>query len=133
MSFERVQHLVDVDENIFAAFVIDHTGSISELFIAADSDLDRSKIEKIRSFLDIRSTTVAEKEVVESLIGSHKWDVLEYDKFKFIKLYPGGNLDHKMIVVIAACTKDTGDVVDTVIGYMNESDQEDQPPVNLFD
>ena len=38
-----------------------------------------------------------------------------------------------MIVVIAACTKDPGDVVDSVIGYMNESEEEDLPPVNLFD
>jgi hypothetical protein len=133
MSFERVQHLVDIDENIFAAFVIDPNGNISELFIAPDSELDRSKIEKIRSVLDIKPSTIAEKEDVDSLIGRHKWDVLEYDKFKFIKLYPGGNLDHKMIVVIAACTKDIGDVVDTVIGYMNESEQEVETPSNLFE
>jgi hypothetical protein len=35
--------------------------------------------------------------------------------------------------VIAACTKDTGDVADTVIGYMNESEQEEEPPGNLFE
>ena len=37
-----------------------------------------------------------------------------------------------MIVVIAACTKDPGDVANSVIGYMNESEEE-QPPLNLFD
>jgi hypothetical protein len=133
MSFERVQHLVDIDENIFAAFVIDSTGAISELFIAPDSDLDKTKIERIRSVLDIKSATTSEKVAAERLIGHHKWDVLEYDRFKFIKLYPSGNLDHKMIVVIAACTKDPGDVVDSVIGYMNESEDEEQAPPNLFD
>jgi hypothetical protein len=132
MSYERVQHLVEVDKNIFAAFVVDPTGDISELFIAHDSDLDKFKIEKIRSILNIKSATISEREAAESLIGYHKWDILEYDKFKFIKLYPSGNLDHKMIVVIAACTKDPGDVADSVIGYMNESEEE-QPPLNLFD
>jgi hypothetical protein len=29
MSFEKVQHLVDVDENIFASFVVDPSGNIS--------------------------------------------------------------------------------------------------------
>jgi hypothetical protein len=125
--------LVDVDESIFAAFVIDPTGNISELFIAPDSDLDKPKIEKIRSVLDIKSATIFEREAAELLIDHHKWDVMEYDKFKFIKLYPSGNLDHKMIVVIAACTKDPGDVVDSVIGYMNESEDEEQAPPNLFD
>lgn len=132
MSYERVQHLVEVDKHIFAAFVVDPTGDISELFIANDSDLDKFKIEKIRSVLNIKSATISEREAAESLIGYHKWDILEYDKFKFIKLYPSGNLDHKMIVVIAACTKDPGDVADSVIGYMNESEEE-QPPLNLFD
>ncbi|MGH9927345.1 MAG: hypothetical protein ACRD4J_03955 [Nitrososphaeraceae archaeon] len=133
MSFERVQHLVEIDEKIFAAFVIDRSGNISELFTAPGSELDRSKIEKVISALDIRSVAVADNETVESLLGRHKWDVLEYDKFKFIKLYPDGNLNQKMIVVIAASTKDTGDVADTVIGYMNDSDQNEEPPSNLFD
>ena len=131
MSFARVQHLVDIDENIHAAFVIDSAGAISELFIAPDSDLNKPKIEEIRSVLDIKSVTASKIEAAESLIGHHKWDVLEYEKFKFIKVYPSGNLEHKMIVVITACTKDPGDVVDSVIGYMNESEEE--PPHNLFD
>jgi hypothetical protein len=133
MSYDRVQHLVDVDANVFAAFVIDPVGSISHLFIAPDSDLNKSKIEEITSVLDIKSTTTSKRIAAESLIGQHKWDVLEYEKFKFIKLYPSGNLDHKMIVVIAARTKDPGDVVDSVIGYMNESEEGEQPPPNLFD
>ncbi|MGA9318469.1 MAG: hypothetical protein WBP83_05700 [Nitrososphaeraceae archaeon] len=133
MTYERVQHLVDIDENIFAAFVIDYNGSISELFIAPDSRLDKQIIEKFRTALDLKSNTISEEETMENLLGRHKWDVLEYDKFKFIKLYPSANLDHKMIVVIAACTKDPGDVVDSVIGYMNETQEGELPPVNLFD
>ena len=92
MSYDKVQHLVDVDANIFAAFVIDPIGSISHLFIAPDSDLNKSKIEEIASVLDIKSTTTSKRVVAESLIGHHKWDVLEYEKFKFIKLYPSGNV-----------------------------------------
>jgi hypothetical protein len=133
MSYDRVQNLVDADANIFAAFVIDPIGSISHIFIAPDSELNKSKIEEIASVLDIKSTTASKRVAAESLIGHHKWDVLEYKKFKFIKLYPGGNIDHKMIVVIAAPTKDPGDIVDSVIGYMNESEEGEQLPVNLFD
>jgi len=92
--------------------------------------LDRLKIERFKSVLDIRSATISEREAAEDLLGRHKWDVLEYDKVKLIKLYPSGNLDHKMIVVVAACTKDPGDVMDSVIGYMNESDDEEPSPVN---
>jgi hypothetical protein len=51
MSYDRVQNLVDVDANIFAAFVIDLIGSISHIFIAPDSDLNKSKIEELLLFL----------------------------------------------------------------------------------
>jgi hypothetical protein len=132
LSYGKVQHLVDIDENIFAAFVIDSDERISELYVAPDSDLDKSKIEKIRLALDIKYYSNS-KENAKSLLGEHKWDVMEYDRLKFVKIYPDGNLEHKMVVVIAACTKDLIDVVDSVIGYMNESEMEEQLPVNLFD
>jgi hypothetical protein len=37
-----------------------------------------------------------------------------------------------MIVAIAAPTKDPGDI-DSIIGYMNDSEEGEQPPPNLFD
>lgn len=132
MSFERIKNLVDIDDNIFAALVVEPAGEISELFIATDSDLDNEKIEKIAESIDIKSTKKTEGDSTGSIVGRHKWDVLEYEKFKFIKLYPGGNLARKMIVVIAACTKDPGDVVDSVIGYMDESEGKEETPINLF-
>lgn len=132
MSYGKVQHSVDIDENVFAAFVIDSDEHISEVYVAPDSDLDKSKIEKIRLAFDIKYHT-ASKVNAKSLLGKHKWDVMEYDKLKFIRIYPDGNLEHKMMVVVAACTKDPMDVVDSVIGYMNESEKEEELPVNLFD
>lgn len=72
------------------------------------------------------------KENAESLLGDHKWDILECDKLKLIKIYPNSNLEHKMVVVIAACTKNPTDVVGSVIGYINETEKEEQPPLNLF-
>lgn len=134
MSYERIKDLVDIDDNIYAALVVEPAGEISELFVASDSDLDKEKIEKIAKSIDIKSTKKMEGDSAGSteIVGRHKWDVLEYEKFKFIKLYPGGNLAHKMIVVIAACTKDPGDVVDSVIGYMDESEGKEEAPINLF-
>jgi hypothetical protein len=132
MSYERIKNLVDIDDNIFAALVVEPAGEISELFIATDSDLDKEKIEKIAVSIDIKSTKKTEGDSTGSIVGRHKWDVLEYEKFKFIKLYPDGNLARKMIVVIAACTKDPGDVVDSVIGYMDESEGKEETPINLF-
>lgn len=63
MSYEKVQHLVDIDESILAAFVIDSDEHISEVYVAPDSDLDKSKIEKIRLALDIKYYTAPLKEI----------------------------------------------------------------------
>ena len=43
-------------------------------------------------------------------------------------------IDHKMRVIMAASTRDPGNVVNSVIGYMNESEEDkEQVPPNLFD
>ncbi len=123
---------MDVDEDIFAVFVIGSDGRMSEIYTAPHSDLDKPKIERIILALNIKYYATT-SENVESLLGCHKWDVLEYDKLKFIKIYPSGNLEHKMVVVVAASTKKPMDVVDSVIGHMNEAETEEALPVNLFD
>jgi len=84
LSYGKVQHLVDIDENILAAFVIDSDERISELYVAPDSDLDKSKIEKIRLVLDIKYYGVS-KENAKSLLGKHKWDVMEYDSLNSLQ------------------------------------------------
>ena len=70
-----------------------------EFFIVSESELDGSKMEIISSFLDTKSIDVAQKEAIISLFGRYSWEVLEHDKFKFIKLYSGENFDQKIIVV----------------------------------
>lgn len=88
-------------------------------------------IEKITLALEFTSAVKIE-EVAGSIIGRHKWDVMEYEKFKFIKLYLNSDLK-KTVVVIASSTKDPGGVVDSVIGYINESKETEDIPMNLFD
>ena len=44
----------------------------AELFIAPDSDLDKSKIEQIKSILSIKSATTSEREAIKNLIGPRK-------------------------------------------------------------
>ena len=76
-----------------------------EFFLLSESELDGSKMEIISSFLDTKSIDVAQNEAIISLFGRrYSWGVLEHDKFKFIKLYSGENLDQKIIVVMLGPT-----------------------------
>jgi hypothetical protein len=41
-SYDKVKHIVEVDENILAVFIVDSAEKISDLFIAGDAEIDNS-------------------------------------------------------------------------------------------
>jgi len=122
--YDRAKHVVEVDERILAVFIVNSTGKISDLFVAEDANINQSFIETIRTTLDIR---FEEKESIkDQSLGQHLWDILEYDKVRVIKIY---ELE-RLIVVLAKSHSSPGDIAETVLGYMYES--EDDPPRSLF-
>lgn len=122
--YDRAKHVVEVDERILAVFIVNSTGKISDLFVAEDANIDQSSIETIRTTLDIR---FEEKETIKDQpLGQHLWDILEYDKVRVIKIY---ELE-RLIVVLAKSHSSPGDIAETVLGYLYES--EDEPPRSLF-
>lgn len=123
-SYDRAKHVVEVDERIMAVFIVNSTGKISDLFVAEDANINHSFIETIRTTLDIR---FEEKETIKDQpLGQHLWDILEYDKVRVIKIY---ELE-RLIVVLAKSHSSPGDIAETVLGYLYES--EDEPPRSLF-
>ena len=122
--YDRAKHVVEVDERILAVFIVNSTGKISDLFVAEDANIDQSFIETIRTTLDIR---FEERESIkDQSLGQHLWDILEYDKVRVIKIY---ELE-RLIVVLAKSHSSPGDIAETVLGYLYES--EDEPPRSLF-
>ena len=122
--YDRAKHVVEVDERILAVFIVNSIGKISDLFVAEDANINQSFIETIRTTLDIR---FEEKESIkDQSLGQHLWDILEYDKVRVIKIY---ELE-RLIVVLAKSHSSPGDIAETVLGYLYES--EDEPPRSLF-
>jgi hypothetical protein len=124
-SYDRAKHVVEVDERILAVFIVDSSGKISDTFIAEDANIDRSFIESIRSALSIRFEGKNES-MADQPLGQHLWDILEYDKVRIIKIYES----ERLIVVLAKSHSSPGDIAETVLGYMYES--EDEQPKSLF-
>jgi hypothetical protein len=124
-TYDRAKHVVEVDERILAVFIVDSTGNMSDLFVAKDANVDNSFIETIRTTLDIKFEGKNES-TWKQPIGQHLWDILEYDKVRIIKIYESGRL----IVVLAKSHSSPGDIAETVLGYLYES--EDQQPKSLF-
>jgi hypothetical protein len=124
-SYDKAKHIVEVDEKILAVFIVDSAGTLSDLFVAEDANIEHSFIETIRSTLNIRFEGEPERDK-ELPLGRHLWDILEYDKVRIIKIYESARL----IVVLAKSHSSPGDVAETVLGYLYES--EDEQPKSLF-
>jgi len=124
-SYDRAKHIVEVDKGILAVFIVDSAGTISDLFIAEDANIDHSFIETIRTNLNIRFEG-KDKSAKDHPLGQHLWDILEYDRVRIIKTYES----ERLIVVLAKSHLSAGDIAETVLGYLYES--EDEQPKSLF-
>jgi hypothetical protein len=120
MVYDKIKHLVEVDERILAVFVVDSTSQIRDVFIAHDAKIDISMVETVKSELDIKLKM--EKQVP---LGKHLWDVSEYDKIRIIRIYD----TNQITVVLCKSHVAPGEITDAVIGYLYESDEQ---PVSLF-
>ena len=123
-SYDKAKHIVEVDEKIMAVFIMNPDGNISDLFIAEDAKIDSSMVESVRSALNLKFEKNKEEQRTNlSLLGEHLWDISEYDKIRVIKIYEL----NRLIVVLAQSHTSPGEVAETVLGYLFESDEEEQP------
>ena len=122
-SYDKAKHIVEVDEKILAVFVVNQDGNISDLFIAEDAKIDRSMVESVRSALNLKFENNQEQRTNSSILGEHLWDILEYDKIRVIKIYEL----NRLLVVLAQSHTSPGEVAETVLGYLHESDEDEQP------
>jgi hypothetical protein len=129
-SYDKVKHIVEVDENILAVFIVDSAGNMSDLFIAGDAQINNSYVQDIQLNLKLRfmKDTEEKEEGQTNLLGKHIWDISEYDKIRIIKIYES----NRLIVVLAKSHIDPGDVSESVLGYLHESDEDANQPPSLF-
>jgi hypothetical protein len=113
-SYDKAKHIVEVDEKIMAVFVVNPDGNTSDLFIAEDAKIDRSMVESVRSALNLKFENNQEQTNLP---------LLEYDKIRVIKIYEL----NRLLVVLAQSHTSPGEVAETVLGYLHESDEEEQP------
>jgi hypothetical protein len=126
-SYDKAKHIVEVDKNIVAVFIVNPEGNISDLFIAEDAKIDSSMVESIRSALNLKFEKNKQEQTTNaSPLGEHLWDISEYDKIRVIKIYES----NRLIVVLAKSHTSPGEVAETVLGYLFESDEEQ--PKSLF-
>ena len=127
-SYDKIKHLVEIEDDIFAVFTINSKGEVNDLSIAKNIDIEKRLVEDISTnFKDILKEE-NEKIIINSseILGKLKWKIFEYEKIRLLCI----SEINKTIVVLIKSNTSLDETVDNILGYYYE--EEDDIPKSLF-
>jgi hypothetical protein len=138
-KYDKIRHLVEVDDDILAVFSINSTSSpdMKELYIAKNANIDKTYIDSLVRILGLSQVIDVEKlqvsgikqeeeiEKDDNLLGKIKWIVMEYDKIRILKIFE----EDKTVFVLINSNTQLEHTVDNILGYYYDLDE---IPKSLF-
>jgi hypothetical protein len=127
-SYDKIKHLVEIEDDIFAVFTINSKGEVTDLNIAKNIDIEKRLVEDISTnFKDILKEE-KEKIITNSseALGKLKWKIFEYEKIRLLYI----SEINKTVVVLIKSNTSLDETVDNILGYYYE--EEDDIPKSLF-
>ena len=127
-SYDKIKHLVEIEDDIFAVFTINSKGEVTDLNIAKNIDIEKRLIENISTnFKDILKEE-NEKIIINSseILGKLKWKIFEYEKIRLLYI----SEINKTVVILIKSNTSLDETVDNILGYYYE--EEDDIPKSLF-
>jgi len=126
-SYDKIKHLVEIEDDIFAVFTINSAGEAYGLTVAKNIDFETSLVENIYANFN---KIVKQDDKIDILtnsssdiLGRLKWKVTEYEKIRILQI-----ADKNKIVVVLIKSKTTLDeTVDNILGYYYEEEEENIP------
>ena len=101
-SYDKIKHLVEIEDDIFAVFTINSTGEVYNLTVAKNIDFEKSLVENIYTNFnkiikqDDKITDIPTNSNSSSdILGRIKWKVTEYEKIRILQI-----ADKNKIVVV---------------------------------
>ncbi|HEX2408168.1 MAG TPA: hypothetical protein VHJ38_13270 [Nitrososphaeraceae archaeon] len=130
-SYDKIKHLVEIEDDIFAVFTIDFRGDANGLTVAKNVDFENSLIEHI--FTNFNKMLKQDDKIIDILanssndiIGKLKWKVTEYEKIRILQIVN----KNKIVVVLIKSNTSLDETIDNILGYYYE--EEDDIPKSLF-
>ncbi|HYY70864.1 MAG TPA: hypothetical protein VE595_00510, partial [Nitrososphaeraceae archaeon] len=76
-SYDKIKHLVEIEDDIFAVFTINSKGEVNDLNIAKNIDTEKRLIENISTNFKDMFKEEEEKSITNSsgIIGKLKWKI----------------------------------------------------------
>lgn len=132
VSYDKIKHLVEVEDDIFAVFTINTKLEMGDLSIAKNINFERNLIENI--FLHLKNYLQKEDEEVKIIntnisnrLGKLKWKILEYEQIRILQIFE----QNKVVVVLIKSNTTLDETVDNILGYYYD-DEEHYTPKSLF-
>ena len=132
-SYDKIKHLVEIDDDIFAVFTINSTGEAYDLIVAKKIEFEKSVIENLFTNFN-RILTQDDKKIDiltnsnSDLVGKLKWKVTEYEKIRILQIAD----KNKIVVVLIKSNTTLDETVDNILGYYYEDEEEEEIPKSLF-
>jgi hypothetical protein len=131
-SYDKIKHLVEIDDDIFAVFTIDSRGDVYGLTVAKNIGFESSLVENI--FTNFNKILKQDDKIPDILtnnssdiLGRIKWKVTEYEKIRILQIAE----KNKIVVVLIKSNTTLDETVDNILGYYYE-EEEDDIPKSLF-
>jgi hypothetical protein len=128
-SYDKIKHLVEVDDDILAVFII-VSSRVKDLYIAKSAHIDRAYINSISDALslsDSDGTQETEKGTPydNNLLGKLKWVISEYENVRVLRIIEKG----RIVVVLVNSNTQLRHTMDNILGYYYDVDE---MPKSLF-
>ena len=131
-SYDKIKHLVEVEDDIFAVFTINTKLEMGDLSIAKNINFERNLIENI--FLHLKNYLQKEEDEevkintnISNRLGKLKWKILEYEQIRILQIFE----QNKVVVVLIKSNTTLDETVDNILGYYYD-DEENYTPKSLF-
>lgn len=132
VSYDKIKHLVEVEDDIFAVFTINTKLEMGDLSIAKNINFERNLIENI--FLHLKNYLQKEEDEevkintnISNRLGKLKWKILEYEQIRILQIFE----QNKVVVVLIKSNTTLDETVDNILGYYYD-DEEHYTPKSLF-
>ena len=127
-SYDKIKHLVEIEDDIFAVFTINSKGEVNDLNIAKNIDIEKRLIENISTYYKDIFKDENDKSITNSsdIVGKLKWKIFEYEKIRLLYI----SEINKTVVVLIKSNTSLDETVDNILGYYYEED--DDIPKSLF-
>jgi hypothetical protein len=130
-SYDKIKHLVEIEDDIFAVFTIDPNGETNSLTVAKKVEIEKSIIENI--FANFNNMFKHDDKIIDALpngsseiLGKVKWKVTEYEKIRILQIVD----KNKIVIVLIKSNTSLDETVDNILGYYYE--EEYDIPKSLF-